>query len=278
VTNQAKFALPPEQPLVMPRQRQHAPGRALRSGVSAFRVWTWCMRLLLTLTTVTLASYGIYEMYAVLNRSITVLQWVFLALFSINFAWISFAGAQALFGFLLLMARDLRGRRQRHDQLPVIQTAVLVPVYNEEPVRVAAAIAAMANSLAESAPGKFSFFILSDSNNASAWLTEEQAFSRLAANSDEQCPVYYRHRRDNSERKAGNISDWVMRWGGGYEAMLVLDADSVMGPDTMIELARRLEAEPGLGENSVRSPATIRQSPLWTHFQSWPVDLARRGQ
>jgi membrane glycosyltransferase len=247
VTNQAKFALPPEQPLVMPRQRQHAPGRALRSGVSAFRVWTWCMRLLLTLTTVTLASYGIYEMYAVLNRSITVLQWVFLALFSINFAWISFAGAQALFGFLLLMARDLRGRRQRHDQLPVIQTAVLVPVYNEEPVRVAAAIAAMANSLAESAPGKFSFFILSDSNNASAWLTEEQAFSRLAANSDEQCPVYYRHRRDNSERKAGNISDWVMRWGGGYEAMLVLDADSVMGPDTMIELARRLEAEPGLG-------------------------------
>lgn len=247
MTDQASLALPPEQPLDMPRQHQHAAGHPLRSGWSAFRAWTWFMRLLLTAATLALTTYGVYEMYAVMNRSITTVQWVFLILFSINFAWISFAGAQALFGFLLLMARDLRGRRHLHERAPGIRTAVLVPVYNEDPVRVSAAIDAMASGLAAEAPGLFSFFILSDTNNAANWISEESTFRELITGSNERCPVYYRHRRDNNERKAGNIADWVMRWGGGYEAMLVLDADSIMGPATMIEMARRLEAEPGLG-------------------------------
>ncbi|MEX2332769.1 MAG: glucans biosynthesis glucosyltransferase MdoH, partial [Pseudohongiella sp.] len=231
----------------MPRQGQHAAGLSLRSGWSMFRAWTWFMRLTLTVTTLALTSYGVHEMYAVMNRSITAVQWIFLVLFSVNFAWISFAGVQALFGFLLLMARDLLGRHHVHDRPPGIRTAVLVPVYNEDPVRVASAIEAMADGLSKEAPGLFSFFILSDSNQASAWINEEFTFRELIAASGEHCPIHYRHRRDNSERKAGNISDWVMRWGGGYEAMLVLDADSIMGPATMIEMARRLEAEPGLG-------------------------------
>ena len=247
VIHQSRLALPPERPLDMPRQRQHAAGVSLRSGRTMFRAWTWLMRILLTATTAALTIYGVSEMYTVMDRSITPLQWAFLILFSINFTWISFAGTQALFGFLVLMTRDLLGRRHIHDQPPGIQTAVLVPVYNEDPLRVAAAIDVMARGLTKEAPGLFSFFILSDSNTASAWINEERTFHKLVAASSESCPVYYRHRRDNSERKAGNIADWVMRWGGGYEAMLVLDADSVMGPATMIEMARRMEAEPGLG-------------------------------
>lgn len=247
MTNQASLALPPAQPLDMPRQQLHAVGHPLRSGWSTFRVWAWFMRLLLTAATLALTTYGVYEMYAVMNRSITTIQWVFLILFSINFAWISFAGAQALFGFLLLMTRDLRGQRRLHDRTPGIRTAVLIPVYNEDPVRVSAAIDAMASGLAGESPGLFSFFILSDTNNAANWLNEENTFRELITGSSEHCPVYYRHRRDNAERKAGNIADWVMRWGGGYQAMLVLDADSIMSPATMIEMARRLEAEPGLG-------------------------------
>jgi membrane glycosyltransferase len=231
----------------MPRQHQYSARMSLRSGLSMFRAGTWLMRVLLTVTTAALTLYGVHEMYAVMDRSITSVQWAFLVLFSINFAWISFASSQALFGFVVLMTRDLLGHRRIHDRAPGIQTAVLVPVYNEDPVRVAAAIDVMAHGLAKEAPGLFSFFILSDSNNASAWINEEGTFRELIAASNARCPVFYRHRRDNSERKAGNISDWVMRWGGGYEAMLVLDADSIMGPDTIIEMARRMEAEPGLG-------------------------------
>lgn len=262
------LALPPEKPLDMPRQQQHAAAVALRSGWSAFRLRTWIMRLLLTATTLAVTGYGVYEMYAVLNRSITAIQWVFLVLFSVNFAWISFAGTQALFGFVLLIFRDIRGRRHLHDQPPGIRTAVLVPVYNEDPVRVAAAVEAMAAGLADDAAGSFAFFILSDTSNTSAWINEEHTFRDLIACSSQHCPVYYRHRRDNHERKAGNIADWVMRWGAGYEAMLVLDADSIMSTDTMIELARRLEAEPGLGLLQT-VPAIVWGNTLYARLQQF---------
>jgi len=245
---EVRLALPPEQPLVMPRQALHArrqPGRGHRS-VLAFLA-TLLARVLLTAGTVALATYGIREMYAVMRGDLTLVQWVFLVLFAINFSWISFAACQALLGFLRLLVQDLQVQRTIHDRMPGIRTAVLLPVYNEDPGRVAAAIRAMAAGLQQQAPDLFAFFILSDTTNPAAWLREEQAFHSLITTADAACPIYYRHRRHNTERKAGNIADWVKRWGGGWDAMLVLDADSIMSPATMIEMARRLEADPGLG-------------------------------
>ena len=64
---------------------------------------------------------------------------------------------------------------------------------------------------------------------------------------DRTAAVFYRHRARNLRRKAGNIADWVERWGGAYPFMLVLDADSLMEADTIIELARRMEADDDLG-------------------------------
>lgn len=240
------LALPPEHRLAMPRQQVHASGNPSRTH-SLSRFGTFIARLLLLTGTGALSWYGVSEMYAVMAGSITILQWVFLGLFALNFSWISFAGCQAVLGFLLILKRDLFGRHDIHDQPPGIRTAVLVPVYNEEPGRVAAAIAAMAADLQEKVPDRFAFFILSDTNNAAAWIREEHTFAPLIRASSAKCPVFYRQRRHNNERKAGNISDWVMRWGGAYDAMLVLDADSIMTSETMIEMARRLEADPGLG-------------------------------
>lgn len=240
-------ALPPEQPLLMPRQLLHAQSKPARSSWSLARAWSWVVRILLFGLTLALAAFGTHYMYGVMSDDMTAIQWVFLVLFSINFTWISFAACQALLGFLFILKRDIFGRRKTHNSAPKIRTAVLVPVYNEEPHRVSSAIAAMAADLVGEAPGVFSFFILSDTNNPTAWLREEKTFFPLIENSDPLCPVYYRHRRDNHERKAGNISDWVMRWGGGFDAMLVLDADSIMSASTMVEMARRIEADPGLG-------------------------------
>ncbi len=248
MTYSPRLALPPEQPLDMPRQTLHAKGQAARSR---FRLWrdgkTWLTRLMLIAATYKMSEYGIGEMYAVMTGELTQTQWVFLVLFSINFVWISFAGVQAVLGFLLLIKQDVFGFSAIHNNPPHMRTAVLAPVYNEDPARVSAGIRAMATELAQQAPGRFAFFILSDTTNPQAWLREEYAFRQLIEQASPDCPVYYRHRRKNSERKAGNISDWVMRWGGGYEAMLVLDADSIMSGETMVEMARRLEAEPGLG-------------------------------
>ncbi len=244
-----RHALPAENPCDMPRQGVHGirltarPGGRFLSGAA-----TGLARLLLALATLGLTGYGAFEMHGVLSAGgITVLQWLFLAVFTINFAWIGFAACQAVLGFFRQIWVDaIRLWRGKNDQ-PPLRTAILSPVYNEDPQPVAAALAAMAQGLAEQAPGQFAVFILSDSNKPDAWIAEEATFRQLIATSSTSCPIYYRHRHQNTERKAGNIADWVMRWGGGWEAMLVLDADSLIAPDTIIEMARRMAADPGLG-------------------------------
>jgi membrane glycosyltransferase len=57
-------------------------------------------------------------------------------------------------------------------------------------------------------------------------------------------PFWYRRRRENTQKKQGNINDFVQRWGGRYEYMLELDADSLLSPEAMLELVRRMDARP----------------------------------
>ena len=110
MTSTARLALPPEHPLEMPRQTLNARGQRDRAP---FRLWEdgkfWLARLVLVLATWQLSVYGIQEMHEVMTGELTQTQWVFLVLFSINFVWISFAGCQAVLGFLLLIAVDLFG-------------------------------------------------------------------------------------------------------------------------------------------------------------------------
>jgi membrane glycosyltransferase len=59
--------------------------------------------------------------------------------------------------------------------------------------------------------------------------------------------VFYRRRRDRSDHKAGNIADFVRRWGARYEYMIVLDADSIMTGSALVTLARVMDAHPEIG-------------------------------
>ena len=60
-------------------------------------------------------------------------------------------------------------------------------------------------------------------------------------------PVYYRRRRENRGRKAGNIKDWVRRFGGGYEHFIILDGDSVMSGTTLVRLALAMQRDQSAG-------------------------------
>jgi membrane glycosyltransferase len=82
------------------------------------------------------------------------------------------------------------------------------------------------------------------------------------------CQVFYRHRRDNCERKAGKIADWVSRWGGAYDAMIVLDTDSLIAPKAMIEMTRRQAAELGLSLIQALSGIIARRS-LFSRLQQF---------
>ncbi|MCB2427869.1 glucans biosynthesis glucosyltransferase MdoH [Methylophaga pinxianii] len=262
-------ALPEEAPLSMPRHGVYEQGLSMRHNQRTFFyiLRTLISRLFVLTVMLGLSYYGITEIYGVLSttNNVTYLQWLFLILFSINFLWVSFAFAQALLGFLLhLKPRLIKQPEKEADFI----TAILLPIYNEDPHRIRAALKVMRDDLLEKAPGKYAFFILSDTNKADAWIAEEQAFFDLVNKDVSGCPVYYRRRQNNHERKAGNIGDWVKRWGAAYEAMIVLDADSVMSADCMLTLSRRMAASPGVGLIQTL-PTIVRANTLYGRLQQF---------
>jgi membrane glycosyltransferase len=59
--------------------------------------------------------------------------------------------------------------------------------------------------------------------------------------------VFYRRRLDNEGRKAGNIADWVRRFGAAYPHFVILDADSVMTAETLEALLGAMQRHPDIG-------------------------------
>ena len=237
-------SMPPEEPIEMPVQSLSSrPERAVSRPRVDLR--GLANRLVVLAGSALLTAWLCNEMYGVLNvGGMTVLEWVMLVLFSINMAWIVVNGVSAVFGFFLLLMQKPRLHR---NYLPEARTALLLPMYNENTWEVTAGARAILEDLAATqAGGRFDLFLLSDTTDPEVWLAEEAAFERLRA-ADLPSGVYYRHRLRNDARKAGNVADFCRRWGGGYGQMIVLDADSLMRGRTIVELVRRMEAEPDIG-------------------------------
>ena len=136
------------------------------------------------------------------------------------------------------------------------RTALLVPIYHESAEDVFAALAGMRESLAALPEGTaFEVFVLSDSRNPEVCADEERAFRRVATASD-SIPIYYHRRVHNTRQKAGNLAEFFERWGPRYTYAITLDADSVMSGQILVELVRRMEANPKLG---------LLQAPLAVH-------------
>lgn len=241
-------ALPPEAPLAMPAQDFRRRPERVRSGtrlgaaIIARRTFVFGGAIALT-------GLAAYEMYKVLDvGGLTYLEYAVLVLFVVLFAWIALAFTNALGGAIsLLSGRKALGIDAGAPlPAPTIRTALLMPCYNEEPNRVFAGLEATWRSLeATGRAGLFDVFILSDTTDPDVWVAEEAAFLALRRRTGGR--FFYRRRAQNTDRKAGNIADWVTRFGGAYEAMLILDADSVMTGDCMVRLAHALERSPDAG-------------------------------
>lgn len=167
-------------------------------------------------------------------------------LFLSLFCWISFGFLNALAGFIGLrfnamapLIADARLPRPRR------RTAVLVPIYNENVDELLKRLRAMTAMVGEAGGrGLFDFFILSDSH-AQREAREYRAFRQIRQESP--VPVYYRRRPRNVARKPGNIAEWVRRFGGAYDYMIILDADSLMSGRAMMQLASVMDRAPGIG-------------------------------
>ncbi|WP_417671688.1 glucans biosynthesis glucosyltransferase MdoH [Roseibium sp.] len=128
------------------------------------------------------------------------------------------------------------------------KTAILPCVRDEDTRALERKLSSMLEGLARSGEASaFSLFVLSDTSNAEIAAKEKTMAARLAARWGGQIPVTYRRRSSNDGFKAGNIQAFCDHWGSQYDFALVLDADSYMSMDAILDLVRRMEANPQVG-------------------------------
>ena len=191
-----------------------------------------------------LTVWAVMQMYRVLNvAGMTPLEWVMLVAFFVNICWITFAFVSATGGFLRTL---FAGRPEKTGDLQPGRTAILFPIYNEDVTNVFATVESTARALRGVEGHDFDCFVLSDTTNPDVALREEAAFLRLRDRLGLHS-VYYRRRTINHARKSGNIEDFVTRWGGRYDHMIIFDADSYMERDTILTLVARMQADERAG-------------------------------
>ncbi|EYD72348.1 glucans biosynthesis glucosyltransferase MdoH [Limimaricola hongkongensis] len=181
--------------------------------------------------------------------------------------WLAWGAAQAALGLWPAPAPQPRRATPRG------RCAILVPVHEEDPQATFARIAAMDAALADTPQaGLFDIAILSDTRSAHGAAREAAWYLELLRSRDAEGRIFYRRRSSNAGRKAGNIEDFLKTSGAAYEFALILDADSLMAPDTIIEMARRMEAEPRLG--LLQSlPGVIRASSVFGRAMQFSAAL-----
>jgi membrane glycosyltransferase len=166
------------------------------------------------------------------------------ALVVLSSFWLVWGGAAAVMGVFTPCKSPNFDPRVRPDGM----TAILVPIYNEDPSQTFARIAAMNRSLvALRIEDKFHIAVLSDTQSLEVATQEAVWFEHLLREPMSTGRIFYRRRERNIGRKAGNIEDFVARSGGAYDYAIILDADSLMSGETMGEMARRMDADPQLG-------------------------------
>ncbi len=242
VARPVKPETPPEAPLAMPQQ----PVSDKRVRVRGERDGGWRLWAMLA-AALGVTGFATAHAWSLMNADgVSLLEWVGLALLAANIAWITLAGATAVAGAAILMTREPYRRRPALPPLDTSSlTAIVFPIRNEDTSRVTASAQAIHDALSTAgAADAFEFFFLSDTTDPDLARDEEAAIHRLRVVRP-QATIFYRRRTLNHGRKAGNMSEFVRRWGGRYDYMVVFDADSLMSSDALIELVQRMDAQPG---------------------------------
>ncbi|MDB5642233.1 MAG: glucan biosynthesis glucosyltransferase [Hyphomicrobiales bacterium] len=176
--------------------------------------------------------------------------------FAVAAPWSVLGVWNALLGLWLL-----HGRRDARESVmpyaiagesgaPITErTAIIMTVRNEDPARALARLETMMLSLARSDDeASFSYFILSDTDDATVAIVEEQGVESLRGRHPHAAVrLHYRRRTNNEGYKAGNVREFCERWGADFTFMLPLDADSLMSGETILRMVRMGQAWPKLG-------------------------------
>ncbi|WP_170560878.1 glucans biosynthesis glucosyltransferase MdoH [Ruegeria atlantica] len=237
--------MPPETPLAMPAQDFSAGFRdaqvpdAKRPSAGFWRA--------LAFSPAMAATVGLFWVMTDWfdAEGINLIEAILLALISFNFFWISFTVCTVLLGMVSLSRQE---RPVRQGCAQPLRVALLMPVYNEVPWNVLGNARTMLEDLqARGGRHHYAMFILSDTRDPEIAAQEQASVEALRTTLAPGLELYYRRREQNTDRKVGNIADWVGRWGADWDAMLVLDADSLMTGRAIARLTDALARDPGAG-------------------------------
>jgi len=269
--------LPEQAPLAMPRQDFHDADLQVRTPMVSRPVGIATRRVIVFGSTLIVALLALIAPVILCAREgFQPLEIVALAIFAVLITAIACWFCSTLAGLVVM----LTGREQDdmdfapYPPMPTRRTALLMPLYNEDARAALARLGALDASLARlGASDAFDLFVLSDSTRDEAAVAEMSACMALRAHAGS--PVYYRRRTENIERKAGNIADWTRTFGGAYDFMIVLDADSTMAGETVLRLVDAMERNPGVGLIQT-APTIIKAQTLFARVSQFGVRLYGR--
>jgi membrane glycosyltransferase len=216
--------------------------------------------------------------HGVASDGMSLVELAIVPLFAVSFAWICYAFSTGLAGFLLHLVGESAGApgprlRPARDTASGARAALVMPIFHEDPARVAQRLAAVYRSLATTGRLEaFDLFILSDSRDPAVVRAEQAMWARLCADLGAAGRLFYRVRAENQGRKAGNIAEFCRTWGARYPYFIVLDADSVMTGATLARLVDLMEANPSAGLIQT-VPQPVGGSTLFARVQQFAARL-----
>jgi membrane glycosyltransferase len=220
-----------------------------------------------------LATWFVADMYWREAEGLTGLEILVLLLFVPLFAHIAVGFCTAIAGFYVINRGGDNSRISKSSPAGgpynLASTAIIMPVYNEDVSRVFEGLRVVFKSVqAIEGSDNFDFFILSDSNQPNQWIREEVAWAELCKQVGGFGKIFYRKRRQAINKKAGNVADFLRRWGKNYRYMVVLDADSIMTGESLARLVTMMEATPNAGIIQT-APRTVRGESLYSRLQAF---------
>jgi membrane glycosyltransferase len=187
----------------------------------------------------------------------TLADWIIVVCFAIGLPWTVLGFWNSAIGLWLLhwaqdpMEQVAPYAKAGDEPTPIkIDTAVLMTLRNEDPARAFRRLGVVKDSIDATGYGqRYSYFILSDTSDPRVAALEEAAAEawKRSVGPAEAPRITYRRREENTGFKAGNVRDFLNRWGDAYELMLPLDADSLMSGEAIVRLTRMMQAHPKLG-------------------------------
>jgi len=244
----------------------------------------------LALVTLTIALLLVLAVLTLAAGGFGVVDFLLLVLFGMTTPWLAVGFWNAAIGFCIMrFARDpsavVMPQAARTEPLPaiVVSTAIVTCVRNERPERVVRNLATMIEGLhAAGVADRFHVYVLSDTSRPDIAAEEEQSFGGLTHEWEGRLPVTYRRREANSGFKAGNVRDFLERWGDGHDLMVTLDADSLMTAAGILRLVGIMQIDPRLGilqslvigMPSTSAFARIFQFGMRLGLRSWTVGSA----